>query len=425
MKHALLLLPLLTGTMSANDWPQFLGPSRNATSTETGLVRTFPKGGPKVLWSAELEGGFGGAAVSGDEVFLGDRVEQEKDMLLCLDFNTGKEKWRYQSASEGEPSYPGSRSVPTVEKDAVFFLGSFGEVFRINRQTGKADWKIKLSERYPDAQTPKWGYAQCTLVVGDVLIVMPFGEKTGMAGWDKKTGKELWRTPGIGDTHSSPVVANFGGIEQVILLTAKETGGLHSFDPKTGKKLWFTDLYQNRIPITVPVQIDDKRLFASGGYDGGSKMLSVVKSGDSFEVKELWSTKKGTQVHPPLVVDKHLYFLANENSNHKGRPRREKGGLVCYTLDGKELWSTGNSPFMGRGASLFADGMLIIQDGENGTLRLVDPSPKEFKLLAEANVFGTDPESRKDLRYWSPMALANGRLLMRGQGKLLCLDLNK
>jgi outer membrane protein assembly factor BamB len=411
--------------MSANDWPQFLGPSRNATSTETGLVRTFPKGGPKVLWSAELEGGFGGAAVSGDEVFLGDRVEQEKDMLLCLDFNTGKEKWRYQSASEGEPSYPGSRSVPTVEKDAVFFLGSFGEVFRINRQTGKADWKIKLSERYPDAQTPKWGYAQCTLVVGDVLIVMPFGEKTGMAGWDKKTGKELWRTPGIGDTHSSPVVANFGGIEQVILLTAKETGGLHSFDPKTGKKLWFTDLYQNRIPITVPVQIDDKRLFASGGYDGGSKMLSVVKSGDSFEVKELWSTKKGTQVHPPLVVDKHLYFLANENSNHKGRPRREKGGLVCYTLDGKELWSTGNSPFMGRGASLFADGMLIIQDGENGTLRLVDPSPKEFKLLAEANVFGTDPESRKDLRYWSPMALANGRLLMRGQGKLLCLDLNK
>lgn len=425
MKHALLLLPLLTGTMSANDWPQFLGPSRNATSTETGLVRTFPKRGPKVLWSAELEGGFGGAAVSGDEVFLGDRVEQEKDMLLCLDFNTGKEKWRYQSASEGEPSYPGSRSVPTVEKDAVFFLGSFGEVFRINRQTGKADWKIKLSERYPDAQTPKWGYAQCTLVVGDVLIVMPFGEKTGMAGWDKKTGKELWRTPGIGDTHSSPVVANFGGIEQVILLTAKETGGLHSFDPKTGKKLWFTDLYQNRIPITVPVQIDDKRLFASGGYDGGSKMLSVVKSGDSFEVKELWSTKKGTQVHPPLVVDKHLYFLANENSNHKGRPRREKGGLVCYTLDGKELWSTGNSPFMGRGASLFADGMLIIQDGENGTLRLVDPSPKEFKLLAEANVFGTDPESRKDLRYWSPMALANGRLLMRGQGKLLCLDLNK
>ena len=241
---------------------------------------------------------------------------------------------------------------------------------------------------------------------------------------DKKTGKELCASR-IGDTHSSPMLANFGGVQQVILLTAKETGGLHSFDPKTGKKLWFTDLYQNRIPITVPVQIDDKRLFASGGYDGGSKMLSVTKSGDQFEVKELWASKKGTQVHPPLVIDNHLYFLANENSNHKGRPRREKGGLVCFTLEGKELWSTGNEPFMGRGASLYADGTLIIQDGENGILRLVDPSPKGFNLLAKANVFNTDPESRKDLRYWSPLALANGRLLMRGQSKLLCLDLRK
>ena len=425
MKRTLLLFSLMTAIVSADDWPHFLGASRNATSNETGLLKSFPKSGPKVLWTADLEGGFGGAAVSGDEVFLGDRVEQERDMLLCLDFKTGKEKWRFESASEGEPSFPGSRSVPTVEDDAIYFLGTFGEVFRINRKTGKADWKIKLLERYPDAQTPKWGYAQCTFIVDDVLIVMPFGEKTGMAGWDKKTGKELWRTPGIGDTHSSPMLANFGGVQQVILLTAKETGGLHSFDPKTGKKLWFTDLYQNRIPITVPVQIDDKRLFASGGYDGGSKMLSITKSGDQFEVKELWASKKGTQVHPPLVIDNHLYFLANENSNHKGRPRREKGGLVCFTLEGKELWSTGNEPFMGRGASLYADGTLIIQDGENGILRLVDPSPKGFNLLATANVFNTDPESRKDLRYWSPLALANGRLLMRGQSKLLCLDLRK
>jgi outer membrane protein assembly factor BamB len=425
MKRTLLLLSLTTALSAADDWPRFLGGSRNATSTETGLLKSFPKTGPKVLWTADLEGGFGGAAVSGDEVFLGDRVEQEKDMLLCLDFKTGKEKWRYESPSEGEPSYPGSRSVPTVEADAVYFLGSFGEVFRINRKTGKADWKIKLSERYPDAHTPKWGYAQCTFIVDDVLIVMPFGEKTGMAGWDKKTGKELWRTSAIGDTHSSPMIANFGGVPQVILLTAKETGGLHSFDPKTGKKLWFSDLYQNRIPITVPVQIDDKRLFASGGYDGGSKMLSLTRVGEKFEVKELWSTQKGTQVHPPIVIDNHLYFLANENSNHKSRIRRAKGGLVCFTLDGKELWSTGNDPFMGRGASLYADGKLIIQDGENGILRLVDPSPEGFKLLAEANVFKTDPESRKDLRYWSPLALANGRLLMRGQSKLLCLDLRK
>jgi hypothetical protein len=80
---------------------------------------------------------------------------------------------------------------------------------------------------------------------------------------------------------------------------------------------------------------------------------------------------------------------------------------------------------MGRGGSLYADRILIIQDGENGTLRLVDPSPKGFKVQAEANIFGTDPKSRKDLKFWSPLALSNGKLIMRGQGKLICVDLKK
>ncbi len=415
----------LTLSLSAKDWSRFLGPYANATSSETGLIKSFPKQGPQILWKAELEGGFGGAAVSGNEVFLGDRVEKEKDMLVCLDLSTGKEKWRFESPSEGEPSFPGSRSVPTVESDAIYFLGTFGEVFRINRETQKADWKIKLSERYPDARTPHWGYAQCTLVIGDSLIVMPFGKETGIAAWDKKSGKELWRSGDIGDSHSSPVVMNFGGKEQIVILTAGEKGGLHSYDPSTGEKLWHSKIYENRIPITVPVQIDGERLFASGGYDSGSKMISVKKSGSKFELKELWHTKKGSQVHPPILIQDHLYFLANENSNHKSKTRRKKGGLVCFTLEGKELWNTGNDPFMGRGASLYADGMLIIQDGENGLLRLVEPSSEGFKVKAESNVFGTKLKSRQDLRYWSPIALSDGKLLLRGQRQLVCVQMKK
>lgn len=419
------LTALTATTLSAKDWPKFLGPEANATSTETGLLQSFPDGGPEILWKVELEGGFGGAAVSNGEVFLGDRVEQEKDMLVCLDFKTGKEKWRYESPSEGEPSYPGSRSVPTVEDDAAYFLGTFGEVFRINRKTQKADWKIKLSDRYPDAKAPNWGYAQCTLVVGDIIIVMPFGKDTGIAGWDKKTGKEIWKSGDIGNTHSSPVVMTFDGKQQVVLLTTGDNGGLHSYDPKTGKKLWSTKLYENRIPITIPIQIDENRIFASGGYGGGSKMISIKKSGEAYKLTELWSTKKGTQVHPPLVVNDHLYFLANENGNHKTKTRRVKGGLTCFTLDGKELWNTGNEPFMGRGGSLYADGMLIIQDGENGVLRLVDPSPEGFKIKAEANPFGSDLTKKKDLLYWSPLTLSDGKLILRGQKHLICLDLKK
>lgn len=408
--------------MHANDWPQFLGPLGNAVSAEKNLTEKFPEAGPKVQWQLKLEQGFGGAAVSGDEVFVGDRVQQEKDLLLCFDFNTGKEKWRFENPSEGEPSYPGSRSVPTVEEDAVYFLGTFGEVFRVNRKTGKADWKVKLADRYPDAKTPNWGYAQCTLVVGDLIIVTPFGDQTGVAAWDKKTGREVWKTGPVGNTHSSPVVLKLGGGQQVALLT---TEGFFAWDPKTGEELWKSDLYKNRIPIPVPVQINDKQVFVSGGYDNGSKMLTIKKSGAKWSVTEDWSTPKGSQIHSPILIDDHLYFLANENSNHNSKTRRRTGGLVCFNLKGEELWNTGDEPFMGRGASLFADGKLFIQDGESGILRIVKPSPKEFTVLAEANVFGADLRRRDDLRYWSPLALSQGRLLMRGQESLMSVDLRK
>ncbi|MDA7506237.1 PQQ-like beta-propeller repeat protein [Akkermansiaceae bacterium] len=420
---SLFALTLSLASLKAAGWPHFLGPDRDGTSAETDLFKKFPKDGPPILWEAELHEGFGGAAVVGNEVFIVDRVMKEKDILLCLDLATGKEKWHFENPSEGEPSFPGSRSVPTVEDDAVYFIGSFGQSFRINRKTHKPDWILDMHKRYPDAETPKWGYAQCALITGDILILTPFGTETGIVGIDKQTGKEVWKSGPVGNTHSSPTMMNFGGQDQVVIITTK--GGIHSYDPKTGKKLWSSALYENRIPITPPKQIDENRIFATGGYDCGSKMLSIKKTGDSYELDTLWETKKGSQVHPAHLIDGHLYFLANENSNYKTKTKRAKGGLVCFDLDGKELWSTGNEPFMGRGSSIYADGMLIIQDGEKGTLRLVGPSPKGFKLLAEANIFGSDLENKKDLNYWSNLALSNGHLLMRGQDRLLCVQLKK
>lgn len=425
MKFTLLLafLPLLA---TAADWPQFLGPSRNAVSDETALVRSFPKDGPPILWEKQLDVGFGGCAVVGDEVFVIDRVRSESDILLCLDAATGEEKWRFENVAEGEPSFPGSRSVPTVEDDAVYFINAFGRVFRIDRKTHKAVWDVKLDERFEGA-TPKWGWAQPALVEGDVLIATPFGEKIGAVGLDKKTGKEVWKSGPIGDSHSAPTVFEFGGEKQVVMISvtdknAKE-GLITSYRPTDGEVLWQTGLYYNKIPIPIATQVGKDRLFVTGGYDCGSKMLGIRKSGDTFELTELWSADKGSQIHPAFVIEDHLYFLANENSNHKVKSKRETGGLSCWTLDGKELWNSGSEPFMGRGGMIHADGMLIIQDGENGVLRLVEPDPDAFRLLAEANVFGSDLEKRFDLKYWSPPALSRGRLYMRGQERLVCVDL--
>ena len=151
MKLTHILIPFALLASARADWPQFQGPHRTGVSSETGLLRSFPEGGPKLLWETKLQQGFGGCAVVDEEVFLVDRVMQEKDMLLCLDAKSGKEKWRYESPSQGEPSFPGSRSVPTVDDDCVYFIGSFGRVHCIDRKSHKALWTVKMSERYSDS----------------------------------------------------------------------------------------------------------------------------------------------------------------------------------------------------------------------------------------------------------------------------------
>ena len=426
MKLPFFLMPLAFIVCAQADWPQFQGPHRTGVSQETGLARSFPKNGPPILWETKLQQGFGGCAVAEGEVFIVDRIMQEKDMLLCLDAQSGKEKWRYESPSKGEPSFPGSRSVPTVDGDSVYFIGSFGRVHCVDRDSRKARWTVKMSDRYADAKTPKWGYAQCALVVGDIIFVTPFGSETGVAGWDRKTGEEVWKSGPIGDSHASPTVLEIGGDPHVVLVSKEgSTGYTTSYNPKDGSILWQTSDYYNRIPIPIVTKISEDLIFVTGGYDCGSKMLSLRKTSDGYKASEKWTIKKGTQIHPPFVIDKHLYFLANENSNHRVSAKRKTGGLSCWNLDGQEVWRTGDDPFMGRGGCLYADGMLIIQDGEKGTLRLIEPSPEGFKLLAEANVFDSDLTSKKDLKFWSPMALSDGRLYMRGQNRLLCISLKK
>lgn len=420
------------------NWPEFQGPNQNGVLPDAELNLKWGEDGPPILWTKELNEGFGGAAVAGDEVFLMDRALAETDILLCLDKFTGDEKWSYTFTHAGRLPHAGSRGVPTVEEDAVYLIGGFGHVTRINRETHKADWTVAIQEKY-EVMPPKWGYAQSPLVVGDTLIIAPMSEQVGLAGLDKTTGEEIWRTEPFGDSHSTPALLDLGGVEQVVFLAtlkADQKGTTISVDPSTGEVLWKTDVYFNSIPITRPMQIDDKRVFLTGGYDCGSCMIQVERKDGDWRVEKLFDMVQGTQMHPPMLVGEHLYFLANENSNHKGEDRK-KGGLLCMELDGTILWNTGDAPFMGRGNMIQAGNVFLIQDGETGYLRVVEPSPKGYKQLAEADIFGkraevdAQIESQKgrstvkmpDFKYWSPMALSNGLLFMRGQEQFKCVDL--
>ncbi len=431
----------LGADVQADDWPNFQGPSRTGVSAETGLnLSGWDKKAPEILWEKELNEGFGGAAIAGDEVFLVDRDLGERDHVLCLSLEDGSEKWRFTFDYAGKLSFHGSRGTPLVEDDAVYYVSGFGQVFRINRETQQQDWMVSIQDEY-GSPPPKWGWAQSVVSVGNVLIVPAMSEEVGLIGLDKKTGKELWKTEGFGDSHSTPTVLNLHGVEQVIFVATLRdgdagTGTTISVLPETGEVLWKTDIYFNKIPIPFATKVTDELVWLTGGYDCGSCMVKVRNDGGDWTVEKVFDKIEGTQIHPPFVIGEHIYFLANENSNHKGEAR-QKGGLACMDFDGEILWHTGEEPFMGRGNMILVDGHLLIQDGEVGYLRSVVPSPDGYQEVGMFDVFGKKAEvdeqiakqegraviKMPDFKFWSPMALSDGRLIMRGQTVLKCVDL--
>lgn len=436
MRHLILSFAAISAFTAARaeNWPNFQGPNLNGVSSETGLNLTDWEDGPEVLWKRTFNEGFGGAAIVDNEVFLIDREPGETDKLICLNLQDGSEKWHYSYENAGKLPHPGSRGVPLVTDDAAYFIGGFGQVHRVNRKTHEADWVVAIQDKY-GAEPPKWGWAQSPVLSGDTIIVPAMSEDAGLVGFNKDTGKEMWKTEGFGNSHSNPTLLTLHGVEQAVFVATNGTdaGTTISVAPDTGKVLWKTDVYFNKIPIPFPTKVTEDLVYLTGGYDNGSCMIRV---NDKWEVSKVFDITQGTQMHPPFVIGDHIYFLANENSNHKGE-KRETGGLACMDFEGNIVWNTGNDPFMGRGNMIYADGKLLIQDGETGYLRVVEPSPEGYKEVAFADVFGKKAEvddqiARQkgranikipDFKYWSPMALSNGHLVMRGQENVVCLKI--
>ena len=139
-------------------------------------------------------------------------------------------------------------------------------------------------------------------------------------------------------------------------------------------------------------------------------MLMVTKSSEAFSVTELFKHEEcNSQMNPAILYKGHLY--ANSNSNS------DSDGLLCMDLDGKVLWKTGRSPNFQRGHMLMADGMIYIIDGRGGSLHLIEPSPAGFKELAKVEGLLGPPEP------WAPLSLSDGKLVIRDQHRMHCLDI--
>lgn len=401
------------------DWPQYLGPDRNAVTTGVKLARSWPEGGPEKLWSLPVGDGHGGASVHGDEVFILDRIVDESDILRCIDFATGKEKWRYTYAAPGRHPHPGSRGVPTVDAEYVWTVGSFGHMYCFSRKTRAPVWSMNILEKF-EAEDPRWGVSQSPLIYRDMVIVAPQGKKGGVVAIDKKTGDVRWASrplKGIG-SYVSPTMVTIGGVDQIIGISAGDRKDkslkceVASFRAADGKLLWSFDGFDTYVNIAPPAVIGDGRLFFTNGSNGNqwlpiSVMIKVERKGDEFNVEEIFKTHEAAgKMHTPVVRDGYIYF------NGIRKPQ----GMRCMSLDGKVMW--GGGPEFQLGAFIMADGLIINQSGTTGDIYLIEPGPDGYKELGNAELF-TDLQGEP----WAPLALSDGKLLVRDGAQLVCVNL--
>jgi outer membrane protein assembly factor BamB len=209
----------------AQDWPQLYGPERNHTSSQKGLLRSWPEKGPEVLWSANLNRGYGGPVVKNGKVYLLDREDEVGDIMKCFDLQTGKELWKFNYDSPGELPFPGSRSIPIVDDRYVYSCGPNGDLYCIDINTHKPVWNKNVWTDFGGKNLPTWGISQSPLIYGDLLLIAPQAPQAGVVAYNKTTGNVVWKTPKLGgetitDNYVSPKVVKISGEDHIVLVTS-------------------------------------------------------------------------------------------------------------------------------------------------------------------------------------------------------------
>ncbi len=397
------------GLSQGADWPQFRGPLRDAHSAETGLLHDWPKEGPTLVWqSKEAGGGFSAPAIVGGKVYLVGSEGIDHEYVLALSAADGHRLWSANIGKVGnpdqKPTYPGSRSTPTVDGNLVFALGSDGDLACLEAGSGKEKWHKHLRNDL-GGKPGEWAYAESPLVDGEAVVCAPGGKEATVVALSKKTGAVLWKSalPEADDAgYASIVPAEIGGVKQYIHFLAK---GLAGIDARTGKLLWRYERSAKGTPAAVMTPLVSDGSVYAGSFMVGGGGVKVEKKGEKFEAEELYfNTKLPSGLGGVVKVGDYFYGT---------------GGQTALCVDfktGAIKWEE-RSPGL---AWLAADGQ-IYAHADNGDVLLIEPSAETLRIKSRFTPAGrTGPA--KDANALSFPALADGKLYVREQGQLWCYN---
>lgn len=415
-----LALCLLTGSSlfaaKPDEWPTFRGTDRMAVSKETGLLQSWPEGGPKLLWKAEGAGrGYASLAIANGRMYtLGDApstAEDKDEYLVCFDLNEGKQLWKTKTGSawnQGAPDWQGSRSTPSVDGDLVYVVTPHGELVCCESGTGYEKWRKDLKKEFGGRKGDNWGYSESVLIDGDKVVCTPGGDKTTMAALNKTTGELIWKTVREGDRgagHASIAISEIGGTRVYVQTTASGALGVRASD---GKLMWSYPIDQTTAVIPTPIVRGDLVFFAAGYKRGGALLKQVPASEGDVNVEAVYGINRElANKHGGIVLVGDYLF---GDSDDQGIP------FCAELMTGTVKWKKRGS---GKRSACFtaADGRLYILFSD-GTIVLAKASPDDYEEVGSFKVHGSGGRPS-----WAHPVIVDGKLFLREQDAILCYDI--
>jgi outer membrane protein assembly factor BamB len=406
---SLTVLVALAAPAGGGDWPQWRGPDRTGVSKETGLLKSWPPGGPKLLWKATgLGEGHSTPSVAAGRIY-GMGLRGEDEVVWALDEATGKQIWSTRIAAGGTLGGSqggfGPRSTPTIDRDRAYVLGVHGDLACLQVSDGKLLWQKSLVSEF-GGRVPGWGYCESPLVDGDKVIATPGGPQATLVALNKRTGDVIWKAqvPALvrnGDEapYSSAIIATVGEQRQYVQFLK---GGVVGITANDGKLLWRYNAPANGT-ANIPTPIfRDNYVFAASGYNTGGGLARLTASAGGVSAEEVYFTRNMKNHHGGVVlIGDYLYGIDDRD-------------LTCLNFKtGEVAWSNRS---VAKGSLVYADGHLYAR-GENGTVALVEAVPTGY---VEKGRFEQPDRSRTYA--WPHPVVANGRLYLHDQDILLCYD---
>jgi len=379
-------------TTLGEDWPCLRGPRYDGIHQETGWQKTF-RGKPKQLWQKNVGDAYSSFACVGDRLYTCGQPGGEQT-VYCLNAKTGDVIWKQGFDRAHNDSHWGSgpRSTPTVDDGRVYVVGANGALVCLDAGSGRIQWKKQLGRK------PKWGHGGSVLIEGNLAVVTAGSDAGAMVAYDKKTGEQIWAGGREKASYGTPYPFTFQGKRYIFGFMSRS---FLIVDAKTGKVAvqtpWKTS---HDVNAAFPI-FKDGHLYVSSGYKVGAALYKLSAKGNRLVCREVWRTKRFENRFSSMVLYKGKLYGMSE------------GAVVCADFKTGDLdWRVRVRKYWGN--AIIAAGPMLFYSPK-GVLYIAKATPEGFKPMTKVAV--------QSGRCWTAPVLHDGRLYVRNQSTVVCLNL--